>query len=313
MKRAIKALLGATVVTLSLAACDKDAPTLYTNLGGPIYDFRVAVDASAAAALPGGTVNTYTHPGILDSLRLTLRGLPAVSGGYTVFSVDDNAKTSTVARTGVTPDSLGRVTVTITGASFPSGTSVVVGFGGATLAAASAPLYFQFRNPTTGAFTASGSLSLGQFSTTTSRKFVMPTATKWGRGGLWMDEPTEGDIWLRGYVQHVPLAPNGFRYNAWAIDLRVDTIKQAIRIGELTDSLNAAFASHEAAPPNAPIATELGWSVFDAKESALNVDLTTFTHLYITLEPAGATPTLPSPAVLYKATFPRQFTLKRPS
>jgi hypothetical protein len=307
----------AIALWLALTGCDRDPPTLYTNLGGPVYDFRLAVDATATTSLPGGTITTFTRTGpVLDSIRLALRGLPQVTSGYTIFSVDSATRTTVAARTGVTPAANGTVTVTIPAAAFGTGNWVVVGFGGADLAAASLPLFFQFRNPTTGAYAATGTLALGQYSevaTANSRRFVFPSATRWGRGGLWMDMPAEGDIWLRGYVTNVPLAPNGYRYVAWALDLAGDTVRAASRLGELTDSTGAAFSSHETAPAGAPTSADLGKAFFDATQTVLGVNLLTFTNLYVTLEPAGVTTTTPGPSVLYKATFPRQFTLRRPT
>jgi hypothetical protein len=309
MKAAHLVILASTVATL--AACDRELPTY---VGGAIYDFRMAVEASAATAIPGGTATPFVTAGVLDSLRFTLRGLPKLATGstYSLFSVNDANGTAVVARAGLNADSAGSLIVTVPAAALATGTSAVLGFGAAEFTAANKPLYFQFRNPTTNALLAAGAVRLGRYAGATSTTFVLPAATRWGRAGLWFDMPDEGDIWLRGYILHTPLAPNGFEWHAWAVDLAANVVLKAERLGVLTDTTGTVFASFETPPANEPL-PELGKTVFDARQSALSANLLTMTHVFVTLEPRGTTPTVPSAAVVYRGTFPRQFTLQRPT
>ncbi|HXE57033.1 MAG TPA: hypothetical protein VNK43_03460 [Gemmatimonadales bacterium] len=302
------ALRTALAATLALAACETDTP--YQLVGGPVYDFRIVVEGTAAGLLPGGTVQLFTRATTIDSARIALRGLARLaSGGYTVFAVDERAAASaTPALTGLAPDSLGRITATVPGAALATTTTLVVGFGAADFAGAHKPLYFQFRNPTTGALVPTGSLTLGRFDPPASTRFVLPPATRWGRAGLWIDRPARGDIWLRGYILHVPLAPNGFLWHAWAVQDSLGILKSVAPIGPIADSLGNPLENHETAPAGTDL-PELPKVFIDATRSRLGVPLERFTHLHVTLQPRGAAPG-PSPAVVYRGTFPQQFLLR---
>lgn len=313
MTRAVATSIATGALSLTLVACDAGTP--FELAGGPVYDFRVVVEATAAGLLPGGGVQVFSKAGgVLDSLRLTLKGLaPLASGGYTLYSVDERTNAVSTARTGIAPDSLGNARTTVTRAALGSGTSVVLGFGAADYGSAFKPLYFQFRSPASGALTASGSLKLGKFSgtTSTSSTFLMPPSARWGRGGLWIDQPSRGDVWLRGYVLHVPLAPNGFQWVGWTVRLSSagDTIKAAARLGLLTDSAGTAFDDPETAPSGAAL-PELPKAFFDGSKSGLNAALETFTHVFLTLEPRGAAASRPAPTIVYRGAFPRQYLLR---
>ena len=164
------------------------------------------------------------------------------------------------------------------------------------------------RNPATGALLTTGSFTLGRFAPPASTRFIVPPATRWGRAGLWIDRPTRGDIWLRGYILHVPLAPNGFFWHAWAVQDSLGILKSVAPLGPIADSLGNPIQDHETAPPGTDL-PEFPKVFVDATRSRLGVPLERFTHLYVTLEPRGAAPG-PSPAVVYRGTFPRQFLLR---
>jgi len=299
--------LGALAPVLALAACETETP--YQLVGGPVYDFRIVVEGTAAGLLPGGTVQLFTRATTIDSARLALRGLGRLAtGGYTAFAVDERTGTATAARTALAPDSLGRITATLPGAALANATTLVVGFGATDFAGASKPLYFQFRNPATGALLTTGSFTLGRFAPPASTRFIVPPATRWGRAGLWIDRPTRGDIWLRGYILHVPLAPNGFFWHAWAVQDSLGILKSVAPLGPIADSLGNPIQDHETAPPGTDL-PEFPKVFVDATRSRLGVPLERFTHLYVTLEPRGAAPG-PSPAVVYRGTFLRQFLLR---
>ncbi|MBI4410568.1 MAG: hypothetical protein HY561_12720 [Gemmatimonadetes bacterium] len=312
MRRAIWA--GGALLALGLTACETETP--FQQSGGPVYDFLVVIEAASAGRLPGDSVRLFVRGTIIDSARVTLKGLPALSsGGYTVYAVDERVTpvTTTTAAADLVPDSLGRTRVTFTGSALTGATAVVVGFGGADYATSFKPLFFRFRNLTTGALTTAGVFKLGKFleNVDSSTAFRLPPATKWGRGGLWIDQPVEGDIWLRGYVQHLPLAPNGFQWKAWAVQVTAtgDTLRAAAPMDLLEDESGAAITDAETAPEGA-LLKEFPKAFFDGTKSALTPELDRYTHVFITLEPRGAPGTLPAPAVVYRGSFPRQFTLR---
>jgi hypothetical protein len=300
------------LAVIAAGACDNREPT--EMVAGPVYDFRLAVDATSL--FPGGTVNlfnrTVANVVITDSARIQLRGLGTLPSGssYTVYGVTETTAGSApaVLATNVIPDSTGAVLVRLPGSAVGSNTTFVVGFGGSDLAGSSAPLFFNFKNPTTGVFTTSGNLVSGQFTGTTtgSRRFFAPSSTVWGRGGLWLDQPDDNDIWLRGWIRHLPLAPNGFQWQAWAVQLKVDTIKAAARLQTLTDTLETDITNFEAPPATGLI--DFPKVVFEGFKCEMGVSLESFTHVFVALEPKGYAGVKPSPAVVYRGAFPRQFT-----